>query len=538
MAFLKKIFLSFSTREKKIFLASLAVFVLALITETAFAIHEHSVFVPIRGGSYHEGFVGQPIALNPVISDNSIDREMSALLFARLGTLLSGYDVSQDGKVYTLNLNENLSWSDGTPLTSDDVVFTIHTIQNPNADSPLAKNWQGVAVARVSQLQIQLTLPSPYAFFENNFLNLPVIPQHVYGSIPVENFHLSSYNLEPVGSGPYVFKSFSKRKDGFITEYHFVINKHYAGNTPYITDFYFDFFQDTQSLLGALTRHDVNGFGTAAPLPFDAAQLKGLTINRIPAPNYYAVFFNQNNNPVLKDNSLREALIEAVDQNAIVQDVLNGDATPVYGPHLVFQNGTMTTGSSTTNIADAASRIAAFKAKNKNEAIAFTLSVPDAPFLKQVAETLKKAWTDAGVDEVTIQTFNPNDPSDTTVSSRSYDALLFGNVFQNPDDLFPFWHSSQRTYPGYNLALYANQGVDTAIETARETQNNSTRTGAIAEEVAQITNDTPALFLFSLPYTYIHTPSLHGFSLQSITVPADRFNQVEKWYVAQVRVLQ
>ncbi len=538
MAFLKKIFLNLSAQERKFFFVSLALFVIALATETAFAIHDHSVFVPIRGGSYHEGFVGQPIALNPIVSNNPIDQEMSALLFTRLGNLLSGYDVSRDGKSYTLNLKENLLWSDGQPLTSDDVVFTIHTIQNPMSNSPLAKNWQGVAVARVSQLQTKLTLPSSYAFFPDNFLNLPVIPQHSYGSIPVENFRLSSYNLEPVGNGPYVFKSFSKRKDGFITTYHLVMNKNYAGAKPYITDFYFDFFQSTKDLLAALTTHDVNAYGTAAPLPFDASQMKGLVVERIPTPNYYAVFFNETSNPFLKDKSLREALIEAVDQQAIVQDALGGNATPVYGPHLTFQNGTIAPGNPTSNPTDAASRIAAFKAAHQRETIALTLSVPDAPFLKKVADDITRAWTNAGIDSVNIQTFNPNDLSDTTVSARSYDALLFGNVFQNQDDLFPFWHSSQRAYPGYNLALYANQNVDTAIETARETQNDTTRAAAIKEATSRITNDAPALFLFSLPYTYVHTPSLHGFSTKPITVPAGRFANADQWYTAQVRVIR
>lgn len=538
MSILKHIFRNFSSRERKFFIAFTIVFFAALTSETALGIREHSVFVPIASGSYHEGFVGQPITLNPAISNNPIDQEISALIFGRVGNFLSGYEVSQDGREYILKLKEDLLWNDDQPLTSDDVIFTIKTVQNPDAHSPLQKSWQGVAVERISQLQVKLTLLSPYVFFIDTVTNLPVIPKHIYGSIPVLNFRLSGYNLEPVGSGPYQFKSFTKRKDGFITQYHFTVNENYAGEKPYIQDFYFDFFQDAEGLERALAKHDINAFGTSAPLTATLSDTKGLVVQKIPMPNYYAVFFNQNSNPLLRDDSVRRALIAAVDQTRLAEDTLGGNAIPVYGPRLTFEDGTIKSGDSTFNPERARELIAAFKAKNKNERITIALSVPDAPFVKSVAEYVKNAWVNAGIDEVTIRTFNSSDPTDATIKSRDYEALLFGNVLENPEDLFPFWHSSQRMYPGFNLALYTNQKVDTAIETARQSGNESRRAAQVVQESSLIMADAPALFLFSLPYTYVHTPSLRGFSPDILGIPADRFNRVNEWYVAQVRVLQ
>lgn len=538
MAILKQIFTHFSSEERRWFVGSTIVFFVALIAHTTLAIRDHSVFIPVEGGSYHEGFVGQPIALNPVMSNNPIDQEISALLFTRLGNLMNGYEVSDDGREYILKLKEDLLWSDDEPLTSDDVIFTIKTAQNPDTYSPLAKSWQGVAVERVSQLQVKLTLLSPYVFFADTVANLPVIPKHIYGNIPVQNFRLSGYNLEPVGSGPYQFEKFTKRKDGFITRYHFVINDNFIGARPYIRDFYFDFFQNTDDLKRALAKRDINAFGTVAPLSEGTMDIRGLATRKIPIPNYYAIFFNQNSNPLLRDDSIRKALVAAVDQNAIVENALRESAIPVFGPRLIFENGGIMSGSSTFDPDRAQELINAFKTKNKNERIEIALSVPDVPFLKNVAEYVRNMWMDAGIDEVAIRVFNPSDPTDATVKSRDYEMILFGNVLENPEDLFPFWHSSQRTYPGFNLALYSNRKTDTAIETARQSGIESRRNTQIVQETSLIMADAPALFLFSLPYTYVHTPSLKGFSPEILGIPADRFNEVNNWYVAEVRVVQ
>ena len=92
-------------------------------------------------------------------------------------------------------LRGGLIWDDGRPLTSDDVLFTMRTIQNLETNSPIYKNWQGVLVERISELQIKFTLPAPYVFFENNLSRLPIIPKHIFGTIPISNLRLSSYNL-------------------------------------------------------------------------------------------------------------------------------------------------------------------------------------------------------------------------------------------------------------------------------------------------------------------------------------------------------
>lgn len=533
MRLMKKIFSVFSLSERRMFFAAVAIFVVSGISGLALAVGENSAMIPIRGGTYHEGFVGQPIALNPVISQNPIDQEISSMIFSRLGQLLSVYDASSDGRTFNLKLKEGLKWDDGEPLNSEDVIFTIRTIQNPEANSPFLKSWQGVAAERGSELQIKLTLPLPYVFFKNNIERLPIIPKHIFGGIPTENFRLSDYSLEPVGSGPYKFKSFTKRKDGFITRYRFVPNENYAGKEPYIEDFYFNFFQNSSDLSQATRLHEVNGFGSAAPVDFDVSEARGVAEERIPMSDYYALFFNQNSNPLLKEKNIRLALSYAINRDEIIRDALGGNAgktdtlglaSPEYNPELAKQI------------------LADFKTKNKNEAINLTITIPDAEFVKKTAELIKKNWEEAGADQVRIITFNPSEPGNATVKSRNYEILLFGNVLENPNDIFPFWHSSQGLYPGLNLALYQSQRADDIMENVRQTADEAKQKDLADQARKTVLADTPAIFLFSLPYTYIHSADLGGFIRPPtdgfLISPTDKFINVNEWYVAEVRVIK
>ncbi len=535
MELINIIFRKFSAKEKKVFLGVLGVLVFALVALVSFIIKDQSEFIPIAGGSYTEGVVGQPITLNPILSANGADQELSALLYAPLGKLLAASSTTSDGKIYTLELKDDLKWSDGKNLTSDDVVFTIQTIQDYNAHSPLYQSWKGISVEKVSRVQVKLTIPSRNVFFADAIQSLPVVPRHIYGPIPVENLDLSVYKLKPVGSGPYKVKDFSKRSDGFITEYRLVPNPYWNGAAPLIPNFSFQFFETIADVAQALAFHQVNGFASFWPLGFDSSSLKGFTIDKLPGSNYYAAFFNQNNNAMLKDQNVRQALVSAVDQSTILGNLPGSDPKGITGPALLASLRNRT---STFNAASAASLIAKYKEKNKIASTSVTLSAPNVDFLQKVATTIQNEWRGVGIDNVSIQTVDVNDPLNSPLKTRNYDVFLFGNVLKNEGDLFPFWHSSQAAYPGLNLSLYASTAADKLMEKIRATTDDASRLPLLMNLENTIVNDNPAVFLFSLPYYYVHSSELRGFASGTITTPADLYNNVSQWSIAKVRVIK
>ncbi|HDY73300.1 MAG TPA: hypothetical protein ENH86_01890 [Candidatus Jorgensenbacteria bacterium] len=534
MGILSSILYALTRKERIALVLALVLFAVASVTKAVVVVQERSIFVPVSGGMYREGVVGQPQVINPVLSGNQTDQELSALLYGRLGVLADRIEISEDERTYTITLKQDLVWDDGELLTSDDVVFTVKTIQDPEVRSSLYKNWQGVIVERISALQIKFTLPSPFVFFNDTVANLSIIPKHVFSTIPASNIRLSSYNLEPIGSGPYSFRSFSKRRDGFITEYRLVANEDYVGDTPYIEEFYFRFYEDDEALMGAFRTRDIDGFGILSLPNEGIRELPNAQIIQIPMTRYYAVFFNPKATSMLKNETFREALSLAIDKDALVNDVLRNEGNPIDGPFYA-DIGPVYEGFDPERAADL---ITEAKEDSDTKTLVIKLMMPDVPFIKDVAEFIKNEWKEAGVDEVTTISLNNEDFFSVVLRERNYEAVLFGNVLEHNLDLFPFWHSSERFYPGLNLSFYADDAVDIALEDIRQNGNVTDRREEFIRAAMRIQKNTPAAFLFSLPYTYVHGSRLYGVSFDSfITVPSERFRNVTSWYVTRARVL-
>ena len=534
MNFLKNVFASLTKMEFKTLVCFSIIFVAAGITRVGIVVGENSTLVPVEGGMYREGIVGQPIAVNPIISANPSDQDVASLIYPKVSDIIDTYSTENNERVFLLNIKEGLVWDDTKPLSSDDVVFTIQTIQELGDQSPFSKSVQGVVVERMSELQVRLSLPVPYSFFDETIKKLPIIPKHIFGSIPAQNIRLSSYNLEPVGSGPYRFKTFSNRKDGFITEYQLVKNETYNGTRPFIQEFVFRFYENEEDLLKAFRLREIDGFGTASTIETKTLVSPQVKIARIPMLRYYALFFNLNNGELFKNDALRKALLLALDRDRVLTSVFpEGNAESINGP-LLDQKP------SSPDLDGAR----ALLKKAKINGLTVTLTVPKVEFLEKTAEEVKKQWMNLEeINDVIIHVVDPKSIVEKTIKTNEYEVLLFGNVLENKKDLFPFWDSSQRMYPGLNLSFYKNARVDLLIDTIRQTKDVAQQNALLQNAQNEIIKDVPAIFLYTIPYTYIHTAELGGVPYEEnseimISNPRDRFMSVEKWYVTKARILE
>lgn len=193
-----------------------------------FRFHRQStVLVPASGGTYIEGSIGELLPWNPWFTvNNDVNRDIVSLVYAGLlrynpqtKTIeedLATLTISEDQKVYTLRLKDDLYWHDSTktephPVTADDVLFTYQSVQDPAfPNSLLRQNFQGVTVSKIDERTIRFTLAEPYHFFTSN-LTIGLLPRASFVGIPVTNFeHTVDFGFHPIGCGPYVFKSLSQ----------------------------------------------------------------------------------------------------------------------------------------------------------------------------------------------------------------------------------------------------------------------------------------------------------------------------------------
>lgn len=346
------------SKKEKIFLLSF--FSLAIISFAVISInfyYDNTTKVPSLGGEFIEGVVGQPRFLNPIYGEvNDVDRTINSLIFSGLMTydieggivndLAQSYKISEDGKTYDFILKNNIFWHDGKAITADDIIFTIKTIQNSDYKSPLRVIWIDVDVQKNSSNSITFKLKNSYNSFLEN-CTVKIIPQHIWENILPENFILSSYNLKPVGSGPFKFNSIEQSDAGMIQKINLVSNRKYYQQAPYISEFSFQFFEDKDQLIKSADQRLINGF-SLAPLDNNQAEAekkiganwsksKKYKYYSFELPRYFAIFFNMQKQKILAENNLRQALVLGTDKKLIIDsitDTTNNKITETNSPIL------------------------------------------------------------------------------------------------------------------------------------------------------------------------------------------------------------
>jgi peptide/nickel transport system substrate-binding protein len=296
-----------------------------------------TTIAPAKGGTHIEGVIGQPRFINPVYANSDPDRDLVQLVFSGLmkydqdlnvvPDLAEKYEIEQEGKVYKFYLKENLRWQDSKPITADDIIFTIQTIQNPDFKSPLQANWVGIEVEKINDLVIRFTLKKPYSAFLEN-CTLGILPEHIWTGIEPENFAFESYNLEPIGSGPYKLKDSKKERSNQISFLELIRNPLYHGQKPYISKIKFLFFNNEEELIKAAQKRKIKGFS----LNYQAELGTNWENYTLSLPRYFAVFFNQEKSKILDQKDIRLALNYAINKEEIDQKIVESPILPeIYG---------------------------------------------------------------------------------------------------------------------------------------------------------------------------------------------------------------
>lgn len=499
------------------------------------------VQVPAYGGSLSEGEVGSPQFINPLLAISDADRDLSQLTYAGLmglsGTgslvpvLAESYTMSADGKSYTFILRSNSTFSDGTPVTANDVAFTIQKAQDPALKSPKYADWAGVSVKAIDQHTVRFTLTKPYAPFLG-LTTLGILPSRLWQNMSNEEFPFSTLETSPVGAGPFKVASISRDASGLIKSVLVAENPYYILGRPYLDTIRFNFYSRSEDLASALS----SGVEESA---YDIGTKGALTA---PYARVFGVFFNPSETQVYARAEVRKALSLALDRQRIVDTVLGGYATAIMGPVPPGENVKQVPIPESENPTAAAAKVLQSagwvydgpsrlwkNAGAKQTLDGITIRTSNVPELKNVASAVKADWEKLGI-QVGIELYEPGDLSQNVIRPRKYGALLYGMVIGRDQDLYAFWDSQERNDPGLNIALYTNKTVDALLESARGSADEETRAANLQKVEDIVAADYPAAFLYAPDFTYAVPADLRGVVLPQIITPADRFATVASWY--------
>lgn len=554
---LSKTIHSFSIAEKVFLYIVVAIFVASGLVLLKEANDKFLTKVPAHGGYLKEGIIGSPRFVNPVLAVSDVDRDLTSLVYSGLmkatkdneleTDLAKNYEISKDGLEYSFTLKDDLKFQDGYPITADDIEFTIKTIQDGSIKSPKRPNFYDIKVEKIDEKTVKFTLKKPYSPFLEN-LTIGILPKHIWSNLDADQFPLSQYNVEPVGSGPYeVSKMQTLQKNMLLvpTYYELTPFKNYALGRPFVDKLIINFYRDEKSLIDAYNKGEVESINSISPENMKNINKQSDAVEKVsPLPRVFAVFFNQNQSEVLSYKEVRQALDMTVDRERIVKEVLYGYGDPLFGPIPKGLIDETVTGSETPDFDTASSTLikAGWKmnantkiweksvSKSKTIQLSFAISTLNAPDLAKTAEIVKENWEKLGAN-VEIKQYEFGDLQQNIIRPRKFDALLYGEVVGRDMDFYAFWHSSQRNDPGINVAMYVNSKVDKLLEDARSIQDLNLRTEKYQSFESEISKDIPAVFLYSPEFIYILPSKVKDSEITGLTLPFERFLNISKWYI-------
>ncbi len=571
-----------NTRELLLVRSCFAILLLSLLFLTGRFYFTHRELSPAAGGEYSEGVIGSAKYINPLYADlNDVDADLCRLVFSSLfkrgangaleNDLAEGLAVSQDGKVYTVKIRNDAHWHNGGDLTAEDVVFTFNALKDPSYHSPLRAAFAGDEAEQIDDYSLKFTLSEPYAAFKE-LLTFGILPAAVWQNVPANAAGLAELNLKPIGSGPYKFKSLVKDDKGVLKYYNFEPFAGYHGEQAKISKLQIVFFPSAEEALSGLTDHSIEGFGN---LPREVEQqIVGksfFNLYRVGGPQITAIFFNQKNNPFLADKNIRIALAGSLNKEEIISRTLADRVRMIDGPILPenfaydpgmkkygFQpaeavalleaGGWNAVEITKDDLAKAASEKDSKDAKTKERALAvlavgegktrakngnflnIKLTTVEAGDYPAVIEAIKNYWQNNLSIKVTTELI-PQQNIQETIKSRAFQALVYGEVLTADPDVYGFWHTSKIGEGGLNLANYSSKAADKALETGRIISDQAERIKQYRLFQETITDDLPAIFLYSPFYNYVQAKKIKGFDGKLIISPGDRFANINRWYI-------
>ena len=311
---------------------------------------------PVKGGTWIDDIPAGPGSLLPNGSDTTYSVILDQVLYAPLfygddlGHIHAGIaqdiptvangGASADLKTWTFKLRPNLKWSDGQPLTADDLAFTFKLYNNPKFGAKFTTGFQDITSMDVSADKLSLTmhLDKPIGPFVPLFVDADPgapLPKHIFQNIaPEQILKTPDSQLPSVVNGPFTIK-----KDGTTPQqqYTFVRNPNYyraSEGLPYLDQIVFRVVNDPNTILkdAQAGQIDSSWFIDISKVDaYKAASNYKVASDKVSA-GYEALWMNQNN-PALKDVNVRKAIAMAIDHQKLITTARSGLANPLCTDH-------------------------------------------------------------------------------------------------------------------------------------------------------------------------------------------------------------
>ena len=510
-----------------------------------------SELVPAGGGRLSEGIVGLPTYLNPLLSDqNLIDQHLVDLIFDGLTrydesgllipALAESWTISEDGRVYTFQLNEKAYWHDGQPLSSDDVRFTYDLLKQDDfpASEGMKSIWKSISIEVLNENEIQFEIPEPYGpFLEATTVGL--LPFHILGDLEPEELVDHPYNSTPIGTGPFlVVTGRDWRETGILN---LSTNPLYWREGVNLDGLDYHFYSDGAELTNAYSSGEIQAFSSiqAQDVP-DMAQLPGIRVFTSRGPQFTQLIFNlgEGRGQAVTDSDVRRALAHGIDREGLIDEVLNGLGLPLEGPYLpsnwAYNQGSMTKYGYNGELASALLSAAGweraagseFRTKSDKQ-LDIRLLFSDEEKYLAYADNLSSQWAALGVNTILLPAHNEDFLN--RLREGDFDIALVDVEPAGDPDLYDFW-SQEAIVRGQNFGGWNNRRASEALEFARQLSTPAERKPYYDVFLDIYDGDLPALTLFQNVNSYGISSSVEEVDIGHFDSPREIYESFADWF--------
>ena len=496
--------------------------------------------------------------LNPIVSNDATATEITNYVFEGLvkvnretyeiEPLLAKAlpEVSEDKLVYTFDLKEGVTFSDGKPMTGEDIIFTLKIIKNPFTDAQSLRNYfmdmEKAELVDGNPYKVKFTMSKPYYKTLYTFEDIKVVPKHLLNKDGLsDNFSFEDLKQASLSPDPAKFKDMQNFADFINSQDVSRSPKYVVGTGPYKLDNWvtgqsitltrndnywnkeqipqypnkliFKTIQDQTAALTALKNGEIDNMSVFKTEDFveglknpEDYNLKKYLVGR---PVYAYIAWNEKS-PLFSDKKVRLALSHLVDRKTIIDKLLYGLAVPIQS-HIYYKSDELNKNLASIDFdiekAKQLLKEAGWEDTNgdgildkmidgKRVDFKFTFINNQNPKRKQVVlviiDALKKVGIEADIQDYEWSVFLDKQ------SKHQYDACYGGWVLgDGPSDPYQIFHSSQSNDEGSNYISYSNPESDQIIEQLRVEFDPAKRKELIMRWQEIIYEDQPYTFLWS-----------------------------------------
>jgi len=471
-----------------------------------------------EGGTFVEVSFADAENLNPILSVDTSSAENHALIFDSLTEihgdtlevipeLAESWEISDDYLTYTFHLRDDVTWHDGEPFTCQDAEFTYEMILDEELNSPRRTDLADVLTPEQITCLDDYTLEFQLSSVDVTFLCCKmygILPYHLLGEMTAEELNVAEFNTNPIGTGPFIFKEWVK--DDHLLH---VANEDYWGGRPCIDQYAYKIVEDWTAMFAQLQTGEADYAGIEAAM-WDAC-LADETLNCYEVDQFGFTFYIYNLDPevtpLFQDVRVRQALLYALDREAIVEATVfghaevantvvppiswayNPDNEPVYPYDVEKAEALLDEAEVIDRDGDGVRELA------DGTPMSFNLWTNAGNTEREAAiAAMQEFWREIGV-EATLQTEEWGAFLSRLTETFDFEVLLVGFSWDIDPDQKAMWHTD--SYPdSFNMSKYSNPELDEILDAALQTTDVEERKELYFQMQEIVAEDLPNVILY------------------------------------------